>query len=179
MVNREKCSRNTIEGPWRRIRSRGSVLMDTAPAGGGPGAWLRNSGQLPGASKHKMLLENLTHRTPGSQNLSALVKVLVKGLCWVSAQEVPWMGLGRRSGPPTKECCSTSSHTAPQGPRIYITRYKVWLGAYVKFQPVGWPGWACGGLCEAWWEVDNARGSHPNEGDFTKKESSKVQHMLW
>jgi len=44
------------------------VPMDTAPAGSGPGAWLRNPGQLLGASKPKMLLENFTHGTPGSQN---------------------------------------------------------------------------------------------------------------
>ena len=37
--------------------------MDTAPAGSGPGTWLRNPGQLPGASKHKNLLQTL-HAAP-------------------------------------------------------------------------------------------------------------------
>ena len=65
--------------------------MDTAPAGSGPGAWLRNPGQLPGASKQKKLL-------------------------------------------------LTASHTAFQGHRIHVVRYEFWLGVYVEYQPVGWPG---------------------------------------
>ena len=68
-----------------------------------------------------------------------------------------------------KQNVATSLHTAPQGPRIYMTRYKFWLGAYVEFQPVGWPGWAWGGLCEVWWEGDNARGSRPHKWGFAKK----------
>jgi hypothetical protein len=66
--------------------------------------------------------------------------------------------------PKKSKICSTSSHTAPQGPRIYMTRYKFWLGAYVEFQPVGWPGWAWGGLREVWCEVDNARAHAPTKG---------------
>jgi hypothetical protein len=47
-----------------------------------------------------------------------------------------------------------------------MARYEFWLGACVEFQPVGLPGWAWGGLCEVWWEGDNARGSRPHEGGF-------------
>jgi len=50
-----------------------------------------------------------------------------------------------------------------------MTRLRFWLGAYVEFQPVGWLGWAWGGLCEVWWEGVNARGSRPHEGGFAKK----------
>jgi len=132
--------------------------MDIAPSGSALGAWLRNPGQLPGASKDKMLLRNFTHGTPGSQNLSDTVKLLVRSLWWVTAREVPWVGLGRSSGPSQTKICPSSPHTAPQGPRIYPTRLKDWLGSYVKFQPVGWPGWAWGGLCEVWREGDKARG---------------------
>ena len=56
MVNRQLCNRNTTKGLWRSIHSQGSLLMDTAPAGSGPGTWLRDPGQLPGASKHKTRL---------------------------------------------------------------------------------------------------------------------------
>ena len=52
--------------------------METAPSGSGPGAWLRNPGQLTGASKRKELLQNLAHGTPGSQNLSGAMKFLVR-----------------------------------------------------------------------------------------------------
>jgi hypothetical protein len=48
-------------------------------------------------------------------------------------------------------------------------RYECLLGAYVKFQPEGWPGCAWGGLCEVWWEGGNARGSRPHKGGFAKK----------
>jgi len=142
--------------------------MDNAPAGSGPG--VRNPGHLPGASKHTILLQNLARSTPGSQNLFDAVKFLVRSLCRVSAREVPWVGLGRRAGPPhpKTEICSTSSHTTPQGTIIHLVRYEVWLGAYDEFQPMGWPGWAWGGMCEVWWEVDNARGSRPPEGGFAK-----------
>ena len=54
-----------------------------------------------------------------------------------------------------------------------MTRLRFWLGAYVEFQPVGWPGWAWGGLCEVCWEGDNARGSRPHEGGFAKKINCK------
>jgi len=38
--------------------------------------------------------------------------------------------------------------------------------------------WFCefspwGGLCEAWWESDNATGSCPHEGGIAKKEKKK------
>ena len=69
--------------------------MDTAPAGSGPGAWLRNPGQLLGASKPKMLLENFTHGTPGSQNSSGVVKSQDRSLCRASARGVAWVSLGR------------------------------------------------------------------------------------
>jgi len=62
------------------------------------------------------------------------------------------VGLGRRADPPKTNPISNSSHTAPQGPRIHLTRYKFWLGAYVKTQPGRCPGWAWGGLCEVWCE---------------------------
>ena len=84
--------------------------MDTAPSGSDPGVWLRNPGQLPGASKHKNLLEFFTHGIPGYQNLSNTVKVSVRSLCQVSAWELPWMGLGRRSGQPKNEM-SLKLHT--------------------------------------------------------------------
>jgi hypothetical protein len=79
MVNRELCSLNTTKGSWQSIRSQESVLMDTAPAGSGPGAWLRNSGKLPGALKH--LCCSKTLHTPGSQNLFDTVESLVRSLC--------------------------------------------------------------------------------------------------
>ena len=105
-----------------------------------------------------------------SKQTSARHEHLTK-LCRVSAREVPWMGLGRRSGPPKTKICSILPHTATQGPRIHLVRYEFWLGAYVKFQPVGWPGWAWGGLCEVWWEGVNVRGSRPHKGGFAKKKS--------
>ena len=89
------------------------------------------------------MLENFTHRTPGSQNLSDTVKILVRSLCRVLAQEVPWMGLGRRSGPyQNKLLLDIFTHRTPGSQNLYdmVTWYKVWLGAYVEFQPVGWPG---------------------------------------
>jgi len=69
-------------------------------------------------------------------------KGFVSSLCQFSAREVPWVGLGRRAGPPhpKTEICSTSSHTTPQGTIIHLVRYEVWLGAYDEFQPMGWPG---------------------------------------
>ena len=45
------------------------------------------------------MLENFTLGNPGSHNSSAPVERLVRSLCQVSAREVPWVGLGRRSGP--------------------------------------------------------------------------------
>jgi len=88
--------------------------MDTAPAGSGPGTWLRNPGQLPGASKHKNLHQNFTHGTPDSQISSAPVKVLVRSLCRVSAWKVPWVGLGRRSGSPNnKMLLNIFTHLTP------------------------------------------------------------------
>ena len=113
MVYLEPCGRNTSRGLWHSICSQGSMLMDTAPSGSGPGAWLRNPGQLPGASKHKMLLENFTHGTPESQNSCDPVRVLVRNLCQASAREVPWVGPGRRAGPPKTKICFTSSHSTP------------------------------------------------------------------
>jgi hypothetical protein len=107
--------------------------------------------QLPGASKHKTCLLNFTHATPGSQNSSGMVKRLVRSLCRVSAWEVPWVGLGRRSGPPQNKtsltlhtphhrvtefiCCSTSFCLMP------MSSFSPWGG-------LGEPGEAwvkCGG----------------------------------
>jgi hypothetical protein len=65
--------------------------------------------------------------------------------------------------------------TAPQGQRIFMTRLRFWLGAYVKFQPVGWPGWAWGGLGEVWWEGVNARGSRPKRGASPKNICIELQ----
>ena len=42
--------------------------------------------------------------------------------------------------PPKTKLVSSTSHTAPQGHKKFLVQYKFWLGAYVKFQPVGWPG---------------------------------------
>jgi hypothetical protein len=56
------------------------------------------------------------------------------------------MGLGRRLGPPKTKICSTSSHTAPQGPRYHLMQYEFCLGAFAEFQPwggLGEPGEAC------------------------------------
>jgi hypothetical protein len=55
--------------------------MDTASVVSGPGAWLRNPGQLPEASKHNYMLQNSAHGTPGSHNLHDTEKVLVRSLC--------------------------------------------------------------------------------------------------
>jgi len=92
--------------------------MDAASVVSGPGAWLRNPGQLPGASKHKNLLRNFTHsRHPGVPESSVPVKVLVRSLCRVSAKEMPWVGLGRRSGPPkNKMLLNIFKHRTP-GPQ--------------------------------------------------------------
>jgi hypothetical protein len=49
-------------------------------------------------------------------------------------------GLGEEVWTPQNQNVATSSHTAPQGPRFPLVRYKFWLGAHVEFQPVGWPG---------------------------------------
>jgi hypothetical protein len=42
-----------------------------------------------------------------------------------------------------------------------MSSYKVYevYKINVELQPVGWPGYAWGGLCEVWWEVDNTRGT--------------------
>ena len=95
--------------------------MDAALSKSGPGAWLRKFGQLAGAFRHKNLLKNFPRGTPGSQNSCGPVQILVRSLCRVSAQEVPWESPGRRSGPPPKNVSNTS-HTAPQGHIIYLVR---------------------------------------------------------
>ena len=49
-------------------------------------------------------------------------------------------GPGEEVWTPKNKMLLTSSHTASQVPRIHLVRYELWLGAYVEFQPVGWPG---------------------------------------
>jgi len=48
--------------------------------------------------------------------------------------------------PPKTTCCSTSSHTTPQGPQTFLVPSKVFIGSYVDLQPCGGlvgPGEAC------------------------------------
>ena len=70
--------------------------------------------------QNKNVLYITTHRTPGSQNSSDMVRVLVRSLCRVSAREVPWVGLGRRSGfPKNKMLLYIFTHRTP-GPQNFI-----------------------------------------------------------
>ena len=106
------------------------------------------------------------------------MKFSVRSLCRVSAREVPRWAWGGGLDPPKTKCCSISPHIASQGPRIYDT-VKVLVRSLCRVSAVGWPGWAGGGLCEVWWEGDNAKGSRPHEGGFAKKRTRNCSRFNW
>ena len=88
-------------------------------------------------------------------------------------------GPGEEVWTPKNKMLLTSSHTASQVPIVHLVEWSFCLRACVKFQPVGWPGWAWGGLCKMWWrEGDNARGSRPHEGALPKKTFSQEVWLL-
>jgi hypothetical protein len=69
--------------------------MDAARIGSGLGAWLRNSGQIPAAAKHKSGLYNFTHCTPEPSNFFAPAKVSVRSLCQFQSRGLPYVTLAR------------------------------------------------------------------------------------
>ena len=102
MVSRELCSRNT-PGPLTQHPQPGKCADGYCTSRKWSGSltkefWAASWSflELPNIN----LSQNFTYGTPGSQNPSALVERFVRSLCRVSAREVLWVGLRRRSGPP-------------------------------------------------------------------------------
>ena len=101
-----------------------------------------------------------------------------KEVCWwiLHYQEVvcgpEWGILDSFLELPNIEHVSKPLHTAPQCPRIHLTRWSLWLGAYVESQPGRCPGWAWGG------GLDPPKIERCSISSHTAPKGPKI-HLVW